>query len=188
MAEGKTAAWKKTACILCGSNCGVLVQLGGGDGREIVRIRGDKEHPGTRGYTCNKALQLNYYQSARGRLTSPLRRRDDGGFDEIDWDTAIAEIAEKLVAIRDEFGGDKIVYYGGGGQGNHLGGGYSPPLRRALGSRYRGNALAQEKTGLSWVFDRMKPPCWSARTPGNRTAFPAPVWSCGRWRRIPYAS
>ena len=155
MAEGKTAAWKKTACILCGSNCGVLVQLGGGDGREIVRIRGDKEHPGTRGYTCNKALQLNYYQSARGRLTSPLRRRDDGGFDEIDWDTAIAEIAEKLVAIRDEFGGDKIVYYGGGGQGNHLGGGYSPPLRRALGSRYRGNALAQEKTGLSWVFDRM---------------------------------
>ncbi|MDP6829583.1 MAG: molybdopterin-dependent oxidoreductase [Alphaproteobacteria bacterium] len=151
----KDAEWKKTACVLCGSNCGVLVQLGGKDGREIVRVRGDKEHPGTRGYTCNKALQLNYYQSARGRLTAPLRRRDDGTFEEIDWHTAIAEIAGKLVAIRDELGGDKIVYYGGGGQGNHLGGGYSPPLRRAIGSRYRGNALAQEKTGLSWVFDRM---------------------------------
>ena len=155
MADNAAADWKKTACILCGSNCGVLVQLGGQEGREIVRVRGDKEHPGTKGYTCNKALQLNYYQSAKGRLTSPLRRREDGNFEEVDWDTAIAEISQKLIAIRDELGGDKIVYYGGGGQGNHLGGGYSPPLRRAIGSRYRGNALAQEKTGLSWVFDRM---------------------------------
>ncbi|MBT4044503.1 MAG: molybdopterin-dependent oxidoreductase, partial [Rhodospirillaceae bacterium] len=146
MAGEQTATWQKTACVLCGSNCGVLVQLGGKDNREIVRVRGDKEHPGTKGYTCNKALQLNYYQSAKGRLTSPLRRRDDGTFEEIDWDTAIAEIAGKFLAIRDDLGGDKIVYYGGGGQGNHLGGGYSPPFRRAIGSRYRGNALAQEKT------------------------------------------
>ncbi len=153
-AQGTAQDWKKTACVLCGSNCGVLVQLGGKDGREIVRVRGDKEHPGTKGYTCNKALQLNYYQSGRDRLDSPLRRREDGSFERIDWDTAIREIAEKFVAIRDEHGGDKILYYGGGGQGNHLGGGYSPAFRRAIGSRYRGNALAQEKTGLSWVFDR----------------------------------
>ena len=81
MADKDTADWKKTACVLCGSNCGVLVQLGGQDGREIDRVRGDKEHPGTKGYTCNKALQLNYYQSAKSRLTSPLRRREDGSFD-----------------------------------------------------------------------------------------------------------
>lgn len=155
MVKAKTADWKKTACVLCGSNCGVLVQLGGQDDREIVRVRGDKAHPGSKGYTCNKALQLNYYQNGRDRLDSPLRRRDDGSFEKIDWDTAIAEIAQRFMAIRDQHGGDKILYYGGGGQGNHLGGGYSPALRRAIGSRYRGNALAQEKTGLSWVFDRM---------------------------------
>jgi anaerobic selenocysteine-containing dehydrogenase len=147
--------WKKTACVLCASNCGVLVQLGGENGREIVRVRGDKEHPGSRGYTCNKALQLNYYQNGRDRLDSPLRRRPDGSFERIDWDTAISEITQRFSAIRDEHGGDKIFYYGGGGQGNHLGGGYSPAFRRAIGSRYRSNALAQEKTGLSWVFDRM---------------------------------
>jgi formate dehydrogenase len=155
MADVEAKEWQKTACILCGSNCGVLVQLGGPNGREIIRVRGDKEHPSSKGYTCNKALQLNYYQSARGRLTTPLRRRGDGSFEEIDWDTAISEIAQRFMSIRDEFGGDKILYYGGGGQGNHLGGVYSPPIRRALGSRYRSNALAQEKTGLSWVFDRM---------------------------------
>ncbi len=154
MAEAKDAVWKKTACVLCGSNCGVLVQLGGKDNREIVRVRGDKAHPGSKGYTCNKALRLNYYQSAKDRLDSPLRRRDDGSFEKIGWDTAIAEIAQRFMAIRDEHGGDKILYYGGGGQGNHLGGGYSPAFRRAIGSRYRSNALAQEKTGLSWVFDR----------------------------------
>ena len=147
--------WQKTACILCASNCGVLVQLGGKHDREIVRVRGDRAHPSSKGYTCNKALQLNYYQSGRDRLDSPLRRRQDGEFERIGWDTAIAEIAQRFMAIRNKFGGDKILYYGGGGQGNHLGGGYSTAFRRAIGSRYRSNALAQEKTGLSWVFDRM---------------------------------
>ena len=54
-------------------------------------------------------------------------------------------------AIRDEHGGDKIFYYGGGGQGNHLGGAYSGAFLKAIGSRYRSNALAQEKTGEHWV-------------------------------------
>ena len=68
MPEAKSADWKKTACVLCGSNCGVLVQLGGTDNREIVRVRGDKAHPSSKGYTCNKTLQLNYYQNGRDRL------------------------------------------------------------------------------------------------------------------------
>ena len=80
-----------------------------------------------------------------------MRRRADGTFEEIDWDTAIVEIAEGFKHIRDTYGGDKIFYYGGGGQGNHLGGAYSGAFLKALGSRYRSNALAQEKTGEAWV-------------------------------------
>ena len=53
--------------------------------------------------------------------------------------------------IADTYGGDKIFYYGGGGQGNHLGGAYSGAFLKALGSHYRSNALAQEKTGEAWV-------------------------------------
>ena len=49
----------------------------------------------------------------------------------------------------------RFFYYGGGGQGNHLPGAYSTATRRALGSRYRSSALAQEKTGEFWVADRM---------------------------------
>lgn len=136
--------WQPTACILCECNCGIVVQI---ENRSIAKIRGDKNHPASQGYTCNKALRLDHYQNNRNRLTSPLRRRDDGTFEEIDWDTAIAEIAQGFATIRDDHGGDKIFYYGGGGQGNHLGGAYSGAFLKAIGSRYRSNALAQEKTG-----------------------------------------
>ncbi|MBX7455083.1 molybdopterin-dependent oxidoreductase [Mycolicibacterium sp. 3033] len=140
--------WQPTACILCECNCGIVVQV---EHRKLARIRGDKNHPASQGYTCNKALRLDHYQNQCNRLTSPLRRRPDGSYEEIDWDTAISEIAEGFAAIAADCGGDKILYYGGGGQGNHLGGAYSGAFLKALGSYHRSNALAQEKTGEHWV-------------------------------------
>ena len=144
--------WKPTACILCECNCGIVVQT---DGRHLSKIRGDKDHPASQGYTCNKALRLDHYQSNPNRLTSPMRRRADGSYEEIDWDTAISEVAAGFKRIAETHGGDKIFYYGGGGQGNHLGGAYSGAFLKPLGSRYRSNALAQEKTGEFWVDSQL---------------------------------
>jgi formate dehydrogenase len=148
VAGAAAPAWQSTACILCECNCGIVVQL---DGRKLAKIRGDKDHPASQGYTCNKALRLDHYQNNGNRLTSPMRRRPDGSYEEIDWDTAISEIASGFKRIADTYGGDKIFYYGGGGQGNHLGGAYSGAFLKVLGSHYRSNALAQEKTGEAWV-------------------------------------
>ncbi len=53
----------------------------------------------------------------------------------------------QLGHVRDTHGGQRIFYYGGGGQGNHLPGAYARALSAALGIRYRSNARAQEKTG-----------------------------------------
>lgn len=144
--------WHKSVCILCSANCGVEVRL---DDREITRVRGNKTHVASKGYTCEKALRINHYQNSTGRLTSPLRRNADGGYDEIDWDTAISEIAAKFTELIDEHGGERIFYYGGGGQGNHLLGAYGAATRRGLGIRHRSNALAQEKTGEAWVDGRL---------------------------------
>ena len=150
--------WHQTACILCSLNCGIEVRL---DGRRLAGIRGDKAHPGSRGYACEKAQRLDHYQNGRHRLTSPLRRRPDGTFEEIDWDTAIAEVADRFRHIRDTHGGETIFYYGGGGQGTHLGGGYATATRRAMGSVFTSNALAQEKTGEFWVDGQLygRPRC-----------------------------
>ena len=90
--------WKSTACILCECNCGVEVQLGGEDGRHLVKVRGDDAHPASKGYACEKAHRLDFYQNGPHRLTKPLRRRSDGSFEEIDWDTAIAEVAARFSA------------------------------------------------------------------------------------------
>ncbi len=146
--------WKSTACILCALNCGVKVQLTE-DGTSIARTRGDKDHPASQGYLCNKASRLNFYQARQDRLLSPMKRADDGSYTPISWDQAIAEIAQRLAAIRDGHGGESIFYYGGGGQGNHLPGAYAGATLAALGVRYRSNALAQEKTGEFWVAQRM---------------------------------
>ena len=144
--------WQKTACILCECNCGLEVQL---DGRRMVRFRGDRAHPASLGYACEKPHRLDYYQNHRDRLMTPLRRRPNGEFEPIDWDTAIREVTERFAAVRDEHGGESIFYFGGGGQGNHLPAACSSVFRRLLGSRYRSNALAQEKTGEFWVSHRM---------------------------------
>ena len=147
--------WQPTACILCECNCGLEVQLGGDDGRQMLRFRGDKAHPTSQGYACEKPHRLNYYQNNPHRLLHPLRRRADGTFEEVSWDTAISEVAARLANVRDTWGGKSIFYYGGGGQGNHLPGAYATATRRLLGSRFKSSALAQEKTGEFFVSDRM---------------------------------
>ncbi|MEM7543416.1 MAG: hypothetical protein AAF384_17795, partial [Pseudomonadota bacterium] len=72
------ATWKKTACILCYANCGLEVQT---EGRKVTKVKGDKENPRSQGYVCQKASRIAYYQNESERLTSPLRRRDDGTFE-----------------------------------------------------------------------------------------------------------
>ena len=151
----ESSQWQSTACILCECNCGIEVELGGSDGRQLLRIRGDDAHPASQGYACEKPSRLDFYQNGPHRLTKPLRRRSDGTFEEIDWDAAIREVAERFAAVRDAYGGESIFYYGGGGQGNHLPGAYGRSTRAALGSIHRSSALAQEKTGEFWVADKM---------------------------------
>ena len=152
MSNSHDQSWKPTACILCESNCGIEVQT---DDNQIKKIRGDKRHPATEGYLCQKASRLNHYQNSRHRITSPLRRKPDGSYEEISWDTAISEIAAKLSSVKENHGGDKIFYYGGGGQGNHLPGAYSRATLSALGVKYKSTAIAQEKTGEIYVNSRM---------------------------------
>lgn len=147
--------WQSTACVLCENNCGIEVELGGVDDRHFTRIRGDRAHPASQGYLCQKATRLDYYQNGRDRLLAPQRRRADGTFESIDWETAIREIAERLLQVKAQHGGASVFHYGGAGQGNHLPAMYAGSTLSVLGSVFRSNALAQEKTGEFWVNGNM---------------------------------
>ena len=112
----------------------------------------------TRRRRATRARRRCASTTTRTVATASRRRcgaRPDGTYEEIDWDTAIAEVAERFAAVRDTLGGESIFYYGGGGQGNHLGGAYATATRARSGSRFRSNALAQEKTGEFWVNAQM---------------------------------
>ena len=98
---------------------------------------------------------MDNYQNGADRLSSPMRRLPDGNYEPVDWDTAIREVAQRLRAVQAEHGGASILYYGGGSQGNHMGATYADSTIKALGIKYRSNALAQEKTGEAWVQGRM---------------------------------
>ena len=115
------------------------------DGR-IVDVRGDDENPITKGYLCNKGVTIDSYVRHEQRVEHPLRKRDDGTFEEIDWDTAISEISAKMGAIRNEHSPRSLALVGVGGQANHMDGAYALSFLRATGSRRWFNAYAQEKT------------------------------------------
>ena len=181
--------WRQTICILCSVNCGIEVKL---EDRHIARVRGNRAHVASHGYACEKAQRLDYYQNGRDRLTSPLRRRADGSFEEIDWDTAIREVAAGFLRVRDRWGGASIFYYGGGGQGNHLCGAYGAATRRALGRSLAPTPWPRKRPASSgWkpcCSGRASPPTSSrrksryssARIHGNRTAFSARGRSCAK--------
>jgi anaerobic selenocysteine-containing dehydrogenase len=152
MDNTETEGWKKTACIICSLNCGLEIKTEGG---RISRIKGDKSHPISQGYICEKSQRMDFYQNGADRIDTPKRRRPDGSYEDIDWPTAVREIAEKFAAIKSQHGGESILYYGGGSQGNHLGGTYADSTIKAMGIQYRSNALAQEKTGEGWVQGKM---------------------------------
>ncbi len=79
MTDVDRATWHKTACILCSLNCGLEVQVGGEGNRHIAKLRGDKDHPISQGYLCEKAQRLDFYQTAGDRLeraaATPSRRQ-----------------------------------------------------------------------------------------------------------------
>ena len=89
--------WQPTACVLCACNCGVEVHVEDG---AIARVKGDRAHPASKGYACEKAQRLAYYQG-NPRLLAPLRRTPGGDYEEVDWDTAISEVAAGRARVRD---------------------------------------------------------------------------------------
>ncbi|MBU0992026.1 MAG: molybdopterin-dependent oxidoreductase [Proteobacteria bacterium] len=143
--------WKKTSCVLCAQNCGLEVEI---ENNKIIKVKGDKDNPRSQGYVCVKGINVAYHHDHEGRLLYPLKKTSKG-FVRISWETAFAEISEKLKSIVAAHGPESYAYMGGGGQGCHLDAAFGTVLMDKIGSGYHYNALGQELTGYYFVCGKM---------------------------------
>ena len=98
--ETGTRSIKTTCPRDCYDACGVLVKVRVRDGR-ILNVRGDPEHPVSRGKLCAKCTTgyNNEWIDPAVRLTQPLQRtgpKGSGAFAPVSWDEAIATIADAV--------------------------------------------------------------------------------------------
>ncbi|HID23446.1 MAG TPA: nitrate reductase, partial [Planctomycetaceae bacterium] len=108
--QAADVAWHKSVCRFCGTGCGV--QLGIQEGR-LVALRGDPDHPTTKGLVCAKALFLPKILHSPDRLTKPQIRKG-GKLVDASWEEAMSLVAEKFVEAIKSHGPDSVAYYGSG--------------------------------------------------------------------------
>ncbi len=97
----------------CPDSCGWIVTVEDtGDGERATKMRGNPEHPFSRGELCPKVNRYLDRVYSPDRVLTPMRRvgaKGEGRFAAITWDEALSEIGKRWTAIIDEFGGEAIM-------------------------------------------------------------------------------
>ncbi|MGV9793879.1 molybdopterin-containing oxidoreductase family protein [Gordonia sp. NPDC003422] len=101
---------KPTYCRICEPLCGMIATV---EDDKLIALRPDKEHPLSKGFACPKGIAFTEIVNDPDRVRHPLRRRSDGGFDQISWETALGEIGERLVDVQRRHGSKSIGWYFG---------------------------------------------------------------------------
>ena len=95
-AEPAVTATAPSLCNGCSSKCGLIATTVDG---QLWTLKGNEVHPYSKGRICGRGHGLAQMAYSDERVTQPLRRKDDGTFEPIDWDTAFKEIGAKVQDI-----------------------------------------------------------------------------------------
>lgn len=139
--------WKKTGCVLCGNRCGLEVEI---ENNRILKSRGDRDCPLSRGYICRKGVNIAYHQHNADRILYPLKRAGDG-FERITWEQAIGEIGNALREILRQHGPRSIASLAGGGEFYFSSLPFFVRFARILGTNYQYSSANQEFAGRYWA-------------------------------------
>lgn len=104
---------RHSVCALdCPDACSLLINV---DEHGIgSKLRGDPDHPVTRGFLCGKVARYLERQYHPDRLLHPLKRtgaKGEGSFARISWDEALDTIASNLRRVAGESGPEAILPY-----------------------------------------------------------------------------
>jgi anaerobic selenocysteine-containing dehydrogenase len=128
MASGDSQV--RGACALdCPDTCSWIVTVKDG---QPVDLRGDPDHPYTRGSLCNKVDDYLAYTRSSDRLLFPLRRvgpKGSGEFTRISWEEALERIAARLGEVITTHGPEAIWPFLGSGSMGLLQGVYGAGRR-----------------------------------------------------------
>lgn len=104
--------WVQSYCPYCGVGCGLLAGVQNGT---VAKIKGDAEHPSSRGDLCLKAVYLPEILRSGDRLLYPqIRTCQEGPFKRASWEQTMVYLAKRFRAIIDEHGPDAVAFYGSG--------------------------------------------------------------------------
>jgi anaerobic selenocysteine-containing dehydrogenase len=82
------------------------------EGGVAVELRGDSDHPFTRGFLCQKMAPFLERVYSPERLMHPMKRvgaKGEGRFERIGWDEAIDTIADRFRAVADSAEGPQAI-------------------------------------------------------------------------------
>jgi anaerobic selenocysteine-containing dehydrogenase len=109
----QTIETKRSYCKVCTIQCGILVDVAEG---RIVRVRGDRNHPMTRGYTCPKGRAVGQWHEHADAITGPMMLKN-GQLVPVSWDEALDDLAAKLQRVVSEHGPHSVGMFFGSGLG-----------------------------------------------------------------------
>lgn len=96
-------------CHYCEAMCGLAIEVAEG---KVLSIRGDREDVYSQGHLCPKALALQDIHEDPNRLRRPVRRTADG-WQEVSWEEALAEVADRIFELQRRYGRDAVGIYTG---------------------------------------------------------------------------
>lgn len=99
-------------CDMCPWKCGIIVQS---VGDRVYKIDGNPKDPKSRGMLCARGQGAVSFLYDPDRLQAPMVRtgeRGEGKFQEIAWKDALDAVAEKLMAIKAQYGPESVAIFG----------------------------------------------------------------------------
>jgi anaerobic selenocysteine-containing dehydrogenase len=148
-----TARDVRSYCRICGAVCGLVVTV---DGSKVLRVRGDDEHPLSRGYTCSKGRAVAAMHDHPARLDHPLVRRPGEPLRPAGWNDVLDDLGARLAGILRESGPDAVAFYVATGSSHDaLGGRYVYRLAHAIGTRSKYSAVSLDSPCKPLVAELM---------------------------------